>query len=464
MTTSATATITAGDPLRTKRLIISPNENARLLVTHNPPDPESRRGRVAAPVKLRRWSDTVREDTIGGRVGNPYRRLFTIPGARLFVLAGFVGRMPMAMHGIGIVLLVSAVTGSYGVAGAVSAAMAVSYAAASPVSGRFVDRYGQGQVLVPLVCANLLAVTTLITFAQLRTGTWTLFPAAAAVGLTAPSLGAFVRARWSHLVEPDVLHVAYAFESVADEVIFITGPVLVTLLATGLHPAAGIGAAAALTLTGGLTLAAQRGTQPPPQPTVTAGSAISAPGMLVLVPVFALLGSAFGAIDVSVIAFAQEHGHRSLAGVVLATFALGSMSAGLWYGTRTWRLGLERRFLTGLTLLAAGLVPLPFIHGLWLLLPMIYITGLAISPTIIPGYGLVERLVPRRLLTEGFTWLSTSVGVGVAIGSPVAGRLVDAYGASTALLYPLAACWAAVAAALAGARRLRPPLPEDERT
>jgi MFS family permease len=406
----------------------------------------------------------VRMDTIGGRVGNPYRRLFAVPGARLFVMAGFVGRMPMAMSGIGIVLLVSAVTGSYGIAGAVSAAMAVSYAVASPVTGRFVDRYGQGQVLAPLVCANLVAVAALITLAQLRTGTWTLFPAAAAVGLTSPSFGAFVRARWSHLLEPERLHVAYSFESVADEVIFITGPVLVTLLATGVHPAAGLGTAAALTLTGGLTLAAQRGTQPSPQPTVTAGSAISAPGMLVLVPIFALLGSAFGAIDVSVIAFAHEHGHRSLAGLVLATFALGSMSAGLWYGARVWRLGLERRFLGGLTLLAAGFVPLPFIHAFWPLLPVIFVTGLAISPTIIPGYGLVERLVPRRLLTEGLTWLSTSVGVGVAIGAPVAGRLVDAYGASTALLYPLGAGWAAAAVALAGARRLRPPLPEDERT
>jgi MFS family permease len=388
-------------------------------------------------------------------VGNPYRGLFAIPGARVFVAAGFVGRMPMAMTGIAIVLLVATVTGSYGLAGAASAASAIAYATASPIAGRLVDRYGQGRVLAPLVLANAASVATLITLAQLHAATWTLFPAAAAVGLTSPSLGALVRARWSHLVGADRLPVAYAFESVADEVIFVTGPVVVTLLATGVHPAAGIGVAAALTLTGGLTLAAQRRTQPPPRLIASSGSAITAPGMRVLIPVFMLIGSAFGAIDVSVIAYAQEHGHRSLAGVVLAALALGSMTAGLWYGARCWRSSLARRFLIGLALFAAGMAPLPFIKSLWLLIPLIFFSGLAISPTIIPGYGLVQRLVPKHLLTEGLTWVSTSVGVGVSIGAPIAGRLVDAYGAGTALLYPLAAAWFAVAVAVTGARRLR---------
>jgi MFS family permease len=398
-------------------------------------------------------------------VGNPYRGLFAIPGVRAFVAAGFVGRMPMAMTGIGIVLLVSAVTGSYGLAGAASAASAIAYAVASPLVGRVADRYGQGRVLAPLVLANAVTVTALITLTQLHARTWTLFPAAAAVGLTSPSLGALARARWSHLVTVDRLPVAYAFESVADEVIFVTGPMLVTLLATSVHPAAGIAAAAALTVTGGLTLAAQRSTQPPPQVIASAGSAITAPGMRVLIPVFMLTGSAFGAIDVAVIAYAQEHGHRSLAGLVLAAFALGSMTAGLWYGTRSWRSGLDRRFLTGLTLFAAGLAPLPFVGSLWLLIPFIFLSGLAVSPTVIPGYGLVQRLVPKHLLTEGLTWVSTSVGVGVSIGAPFAGRLVDAYGAGTALLYPLAAAWVAVGVAVTGARRLRGEgLPRPERT
>lgn len=400
--------------------------------------------------------DTVAgERKIGGTVGNPYRGLFTIPGARVFVVAGFVGRMPMAMTGVGIVLLVSAVTGSYGIAGTVSAACAIAYAVSAPVVGRLVDRYGQSRMLTWLAPANAVSVTALIIMSRSHPRTWTLVIAAAAVGLTTPSLGALVRARWNHLVDRERLGVAYAFESVADEVIFVIGPVAVTLLATGVTPAAGIGVAGALATAGGLALAAQRGTEPPARPVTRSGSAITARGMPVLVPVFALAGSAFGAIDVSVIAYAQEHGHRSLAGPLLAVFALGSMTAGLWYGTRTWRGGLDRRFLIGITLFGTGLTPLPVASDIWLLAPLIFLCGLAISPTIIPGYGLVQRLVPAHLLTEGLTWLSTAVGVGVSIGAPVAGRLVDAYGARAALAYPLAAVWTAVAVTVTGRRRLR---------
>jgi MFS family permease len=368
--------------------------------------------------------------------------------------------MPMAMTGIGVVLLVSAVTGSYGVAGAASAASSICFAAVNPVIGRLVDRYGQGRVLVPLVAGNAISVTVLITVARLAPGTWTLLPAAAAVGLTSPSLGALVRARWSHLVAADRLPVAYAFESVADELIFVIGPVVVSLLATTVHPAAGIAAAGALTLTGGLSLAAQRRTEPPHGPSAGHGSAIAVPGLRVLVLVFMLTGSVFGSLDVSMIAFAQEHGHRSLAGPLLAMVALGSAISGLWYGTRAWRADLHRRFVVTLTLLAAGMTPLHVGEGVWSMAFLCFVAGLSISPTAIAGYGLVERLVPAGLRTEGFAWVSTSVGVGVAIGATVAGRLIDAHGARTALLYPLGAAWLSVAVALSGRRWLRRTTPD----
>src|SRR3954452_22326615 len=51
----------------------------------------------------------------------PYAEIFEIPGAWRFSVAGVIGRMPMSMFGLGTVLLISAVTGKYGVARTVSA-------------------------------------------------------------------------------------------------------------------------------------------------------------------------------------------------------------------------------------------------------------------------------------------------------------------------------------------------------
>lgn len=389
-------------------------------------------------------------------MANPYRELFSIPGTRAFVATGFLGRMSMSMLGLGIVLMVSAVTGSYGIAGAVSATSSIAYAMASPIVGRLTDRLGQARVLPPLVLANTLSITTLILCGVLAAPSWAFFPAALATGLTSPSLGALVRARWSHLLAGSArLHTAFSFESVADEVVFVTGPMLVTALSTGVRPWAGLVAGGCFTLVGCLLFAAQRSTQPPPRKPEPGqgGAAIRIPAVVMLAGVFLFMGSAFGAIDVSAVGFAQEQGHKALAGVLLGCYALGSASGGLWYGARRWSAPLAKRFQVSLALLVTGLVPFTLISSFYLMMVVIFFSGLAISPTLISGFGLVEQIVPGHQLTEGLTWISTSVGIGVAVGATAAGRLVDAYGSGGAFYFPLCAGVTAVLVGLAGASR-----------
>src|SRR5947209_3456397 len=81
----------------------------------------------------------------------PYAEIFRIPGAWRFSAAGLIGRMPMAMFGLGIVLLISAETGKYGVAGAVAAAGSFGYAFVTPLIARLVDSRGQRRILLPLL-------------------------------------------------------------------------------------------------------------------------------------------------------------------------------------------------------------------------------------------------------------------------------------------------------------------------
>src|SRR5205823_1258862 len=131
------------------------------------------------------------------------------------------------------------------------------------------------------------------------------------------------------------LHTAFSLESVVDEIIFVVGPALVTLLATAVYPAAGVAAAAVLCVTGSLLLAAQRGTEPPPQPRARGARARRGArppgtrGLMTLVPVYLLLGAMFTAIELSTVAFASERGHRAVSGVVLGVYALGSAVGGL---------------------------------------------------------------------------------------------------------------------------------------
>jgi MFS family permease len=197
------------------------------------------------------------------QAGSTYRAVLAVPGAWRFCVAGAIGRMPMAMFSLGSLLLVAALTGRYGLAGAVSAAGAVSYAVCGPQIARLADRYGQRRVLRPSVVIFTVATAGFVACAELRAPAGAVLAAGALAGAAMPSLGSMVRARWSALLgSAPGLGTAYALESVVDELVYVVGPAVVTLLATEVQPAAGVVTAAVLCALGTLTLAGQVSTEP----------------------------------------------------------------------------------------------------------------------------------------------------------------------------------------------------------
>ncbi len=402
----------------------------------------------------------------GQRHGSPFIEVLARPGALQFSAAGFVGRMPMSMFGLGTVLLIASVTGQYGLAGIVAGAGSVGYAVGAPQAARLADRFGQRRVLRPQAVFFAVSTLALIGCAQWRAPLAALIVTGALAGASMPSVGSMVRDRWSALLgDSPLLHAAYSLESVADEVIFVIGPAVVTLLATEVYPAAGVAVAMVACVTGTLLFAAQRRTEPlarrvtGPRPSGRAG--IPAPGLVTLAPVYFCLGAMFAAIELSTVDFAQEHGHKPLAGFILGAYALGSAAGGLWYGARHWRAPLHRRFAITLTLMTAGTATFWAMPGLVPLAVVIVFCGLAIAPTLIAGFSLVQAQAPAGRRTEALAWLSSAVSVGVAAGSAAAGQVVDAGGARGG--YVLAACCgaAAVAVCLTGLRRLRLPGPAE---
>ncbi len=391
----------------------------------------------------------------------PYRGLFGTPGVKGFVIAGFVGRAPMSMLGIGVILLITSITGSYAKAGAVAATLSIAVAVAGPLAGRLVDRFGQARVLVPLVLLHGCSLTALMLCAHASAHDglpeWTLYAAGAASGATSISLGSMVRARWSHVLgDPAKLHTAFSFESVADELIFVGGPAFVTALTIAVNPYAGLIAALTLTVSGTLAFASLRGTEPPAvRHRGAAGSPIAIPGVALLSAVFLAMGAVFGSVDIITVAFAEEHGSKGAAGLLLASIACGSAVSGLWYGSRHWKISLRARFVRGLSLFAAGLTPVLLMRDVRVMALALFVAGLSISPTIITGFSLVERLVPAGQLNEGMAWITTSINLGVAVGSWAGGRLTDVFGASNAYGFSYACALLAAVVGLAGSALVR---------
>ena len=393
----------------------------------------------------------------------PYADIFQVPGAWRFSAAGVIGRMPMSMFGLGTVLLISAATGKYGVAGAVSAVGSLGYAFCWPQIARLVDARGQRRVLLPLLAVFTMATAALIVTVQLHAPTWAFFVCGAVAGATMPSLGTLVRARWSVLLAGSPrLHAAFSFESVADELCFVIGPAAVTLLATEVFPAAGVGVAALLCLGGTLWFAAQRKTEPAvraagPVRQSRRAEGAPAPGLVVLAPVYLLLGAMFVSIDLSTVSFAQHFGHKPLAGFILGTYALGSATGGLWYGSRQWRAPVETRFAVTLTLTVLGVATFWAQPNLVTLTCGIYLCGLTIAPTLIAGFSLLEAQAKPGRRTEAMSWLSSGIGVGLAVGASVVGFLLDAHGPRVGYAFAAACGVASAVTCLLGLRRLRSP-------
>lgn len=371
-----------------------------------------------------------------------YRTVLSHPGALRFSLTAFVARLPISIDTLGIVLLVTGLGGSYGLAGGLSATYTIANGLCSVVQGRVLDHLGQSRVLPVVATVFALGIGGLIWVVEAGGPIIVAYLCAALAGAAYPPIGSAVRARWSFVLagRPVEVQTAYALESVIDEMIFIVGPTIATVLATQWHPWSALGLGLVAGLLGSLALAMQRSTEPVPQRSQPdSGPRPPMPW----VPVVALaavsfaLGSMFAAAEVSTVAFSAELGAKPYAGVLLAAWALGSMLAGLVTGTVRWTWSSAERVRLGAVVLALVMVPMSFIDSMVGMGIALFVAGFAIAPTLIATMTAVEQTVPGPRLTEGIAIIHTGLAAGLAPGAALAGLVIDSHGASASYLVAL---------------------------
>ena len=380
-------------------------------------------------------------------MSNPYKEIFSVPGTKTFSAAGFLARLPIAMAPIGIVAMLSQTHGEYWLAGAVSATFALTNALIAPQVSRLVDRFGQAAVLTPATIVSVLAFLVLIAATHQGCPVWTLF-ASAFLAATMPSMPAMLRARWTEIFrDRPELNTAFAFESAADELVYIAGASLSVGLAVALFPEAGMLISTAFLAVGTLAFVLQRATEPairhvagsPPQK-----SAIRLRAVQVITLALVFVGSTFATAEVSAVAITKELGQPNAASLVIGVYAIGSFVVGLVLGALNPKMALQKQLMIAVAVLALTALPLPFADTVPLLALAVFVSGVAISPTFITAFGLIERRVPAAMLTEGITWVTTGIGIGMALGAFVAGWAVDNFGAQNGF-------WVSVAASISAA-------------
>jgi MFS family permease len=240
--------------------------------------------------------------------------------------------------------------------------------------------------------------------------------------------------RWAAVAGQDMLRTAYALESMLEEVIFLLGPLLVAVLVSTVHPAAGLVACGVLTTTGSIAIALHRRSEPVSGQTRGRGSrrAIAVPGVRVLMVSYAGMGFLLGAVDVTMIAFARERSLPWLGGVFLSLVAAGSFTGGAVYGAVNWRLSQARLLSITTCLLTLGVIPLAFAGSFLVMAFLAVVAGIAIAPALIAGTTLLQSLAPKDSASEGFSWLISTGAAGIALGTAVGGRLAGLGGSGQA--------------------------------
>ena len=370
-----------------------------------------------------------------------------------------IARLPFAMMVVGILTLVVSARGSLALGGATSAMTGLGTALVGPLLGAAADRFGQRRVLLISGFANSLLLAAMAWLAFAPVADAALLGAAFLIGATMPQVSPMSRSRLVGIIgraypkerRTPVVNGSMAYESAADEIVFVFGPVIVGLLATTLNPAAPVIGAAVLALVFVSAFALH-----PTARTVTAHAdarPAQAPARdlfraRVLAPAAGALGMGlfFGSMLTSLTAFMAERGAPEQAGLVYGAMGIGSAALALAVALFPARFTLPARWLTFAAILVAGTIALPFVDSVGAIAVALLVIGVGIGPTLVTQYSLAAAYSPQGRSATVMTMLGSAVVVGQSAASALVGLIADGAGAGAALVAPAVAATVVLAA------------------
>jgi MFS family permease len=360
-----------------------------------------------------------------------YRAALRTGGVGRLLWTSLLARMPNGMSALAILLLVTRENG-YARAGLVTGSYVAAAGLSNLMLSRAVDRIGPRPVLVSTAAgyaAGLVALALVPAddyVAELLLGV--------AAGASSPPVVAVVRGLWPRLLEPDVAQVVYGLEATAQELVFISGPALVALVAGLAGSPAAVMLTAAFAFVGTLAFASSPALRATARPAHRVRHRLMRQTRLPLyVAVGAALTIALNMTDVGVVAFVSGRHASAGAGVVLALWSAGSMVGGLLFGVRSAAVddAAVGRSTVAIAISVAVAAASPGPVGLAVVL---FVGGSTVAPGLARLYARVGAVAPAGASTEAFGWIAVGLLAGSSIGAALGGVVVDALGPRTDFL------------------------------
>ncbi|MEV6166529.1 MFS transporter [Streptomyces sp. NPDC052052] len=352
--------------------------------------------------------------------------------------AALLGRLSYGMISLALMLAVKDTTGSYSAAGGVMALFGATSVSLSPARAALVDRYGPRRALPPMAgaYAALLAVLAHLTWHP-GASSLLLGVLAASAGACTPPLGPVMRTLWRCLLpQRELLQRAFSLDSVAEELLFLSGPLLVGVVIGFSVPAAGVAISAVLVLVGALALVSSPAVRaigtpssaneaPAAQDAPRAERLLAVAGVRHAAVVAAGLGLCLGGMELLVVAFAEQHHHGATAVWVLAALSAGSAVGGLVHGAVSWRTSNRARLPVPLAGLGVALVVAGLSPDVSVLVAVVAVAGVFVAPALTTAYLVADESVGEGVRTRAGAWVNTAVNAGSTVGTALVGVLVE---------------------------------------
>jgi|HubBroStandDraft_3_1064219.scaffolds.fasta_scaffold07936_2 MFS family permease len=393
-----------------------------------------------------------------------YRGLLAQPVLRRLAVADVCARLPQGMVSLTL-LLVAAQHASMTVAALVVAGYTLGQAATGPARGRLADRHGLVRVAAVCTAGYGLALGALLAGALAAAPAGVLIGTATVAGLVNPPLSPGLRNLWSAHTPARLMPTAFALDAAVFDLAYITGPVLASVLAVGLAPAAAVAVLLALTGAALITIAGpsrqpehpaaqpahpvgrpahpvgRPAHQEPPATTRSRFGPLRSAALRRLLITAALTNAALTATEVALTAYARHHHALWASGPLLAEISIGSIVGSLFLANRGYRLSrLLAGYAIGLIVLTAAGLYAP------LLAVVTPLAGLCLGPSLATLFGAAARAAPPGHGTETQAWLNSIMNGGAAGGAALAGVA----SAQPILALGVAAAAAVMAAGAAG--------------
>lgn len=360
-----------------------------------------------------------------------YSALAKAPGVVRVVITQLVARFPFGMMSLAFVMHIEHVHSSYAIAGVALAAETIGAAISGPYLSRKIGAWGVRRVIF---IAATISGSAMAAIALFEVPPTYMILLALIVGLSSPPIQAAVRTIYPTLVPKKLLTTLFSLDATAQEIIWVVGPVLATLVAAQLSTAFAVLLMAMLQVAGAILFLLNREVREIviPKSTKKLGGVLKNKIVISNVVIGMLLVGSFSGVEVGSVAILDN---KALAGAVIAALSVGSIVGGIFLGPRARTRWALSKYLV-IILVGYALVLIRPDDPLWLGV-CFFIAGIGIAPALGVLGAIVATTLKMSDTAEAYGWIATGQLMGFAAGAALAGIAIETVSAQSALLIAL---------------------------